>query len=85
MKSHSESYEKINLNIYDVTMKDINPLMNELILIYRKLINQNEIKHNLNFKCIFSHNNETRLIYLAIETKQINVYLNENIKTLLEA
>ena len=25
-------------------MKDTNPLMNELILIYRKLINQNMIK-----------------------------------------
>ena len=33
---------------------------------------------------MFSHNNETRFIYIPIETKQLNDYLNENIRTILE-
>ena len=56
--------------------------MNELTLTYRKLIYQ-KIKFNLNFKCIFSHNNETRLIYLAIETKHITNKMNE--KTVMDS
>ena len=49
-------------------MKYRNSLLNSLILIYRKLLNQNIIKYNLKFKCTFSHNNETKLIYLAFKT-----------------
>ena len=46
LNNYSENYEHFNLNIYDVLMKDIIKIMNELNLIYRKLRKQNLIKYN---------------------------------------